>query len=83
MRRQAVDAASLGKQLNPHPSNADKPLTPLSLQPNASPLSLLLAWAFGSHDAADGPPYMVTSLIRNTPLLAPFSRTIPRVIWRI
>ena len=25
--------------------------------------------------------YMVTSLIRNTPLLRPYSRTIPRVLW--
>jgi len=28
-----------------------------------------------------GPPYRGTSLIRNTPLLEPYSRTIPRVIW--
>jgi len=26
-------------------------------------------------------PYRVTSLIRNTPLLGPYSRTIPRVVW--
>ena len=27
-------------------------------------------------------PYRGTSLIRNTPLLGPYSRTIPRVLWR-
>ena len=26
--------------------------------------------------------YRGTSLIRNTPLLGPYSRTIPRVLWR-
>ena len=26
-------------------------------------------------------PYRGTSLIRNTPLLGPYSRTIPRVVW--
>jgi len=27
------------------------------------------------------PTYRGTSLIRNTPLLGPYSRTIPRVLW--
>jgi hypothetical protein len=27
------------------------------------------------------PRYRGTSLIRNTPLLGPYSRTLPRVIW--
>jgi len=27
------------------------------------------------------PDYRGTSLIRNTPLLGPYSRTIPRVVW--
>ena len=29
----------------------------------------------------DSVPYRGTSLIRNTPLLEPYSRTIPRVVW--
>ena len=30
---------------------------------------------------ADLPLYRSTSLIRNTPLLGPYSRTMPRVLW--
>ena len=31
---------------------------------------------------ADPLPYRGTSLIRNYPLLGPYSRTIPRALWR-
>ena len=30
---------------------------------------------------SEGPLYMGTSLMRNTPLRGPYSRTIPRVVW--
>jgi len=38
-------------------------------------------WQLKTLLAFPGKPYRGTSLIRNTPLLGPYSRTIPKVIW--
>ena len=43
--------------------------------PNVDGFSLKLIVNTGQH------PHRVTSLIRNTPLLGPYSGTIPRALW--
>ena len=71
-----------------HTAGRTSDLTQRATLQKPSPYGRLREWVMSfrpkaEDDVAGGVPltYKSTSLIRNTPLLGPYRRTIPRVIW--